>query len=78
MNFARRLRQLRRASGLTLYRLAQLSGLSKETIRLLEQPGSDPRLSTLGKLAKALGVSIQELVRAEGKPAKPKRTPKRK
>jgi transcriptional regulator with XRE-family HTH domain len=71
MSFAERLRRLRLERGLTWYRLAKLSGVTKQGLAKLERPGSDPRLSTLRKLAKAFGLSLSELV--EGETAKPKR-----
>jgi transcriptional regulator with XRE-family HTH domain len=77
-DFATRLRQLRRQNGLTRYRVGKLAGLSTQGISNLERRGSDPKLSTLYKLAHALGVSIEELVRDEDEPAKSKRTQKRK
>jgi transcriptional regulator with XRE-family HTH domain len=71
MSFQDRLRRLREERGLTWYRLAKLSGITKEGLAKLEQPGSDPKLSTLRKLAAALGVTVEELVRGETE--KPKR-----
>jgi transcriptional regulator with XRE-family HTH domain len=65
MPFHTHLRKLREARGLSCYRLAQLSGISQEGISKLEAEGCDPKLSTLDKLAGALGVSVAELV-AEG------------
>jgi transcriptional regulator with XRE-family HTH domain len=61
-DFAKRLRRLREARGLTKYRLAQLSGVSKEGVSKLEAPGSNPRVSTLLKLARGLNVNPVELV----------------
>ena len=61
-DFARRLRAMRRERGWTRYRLAKLSGLTGEGIRRLEGPASDPKLSTLFKLAGAFGVSVTELL----------------
>jgi transcriptional regulator with XRE-family HTH domain len=61
-DFADRLRRFREAKGITQYRLAQLSGLSKEGISKLEEGATDPRLSTLQKLAAALGVPVARLV----------------
>ncbi|HMF10684.1 MAG TPA: helix-turn-helix transcriptional regulator [Gemmataceae bacterium] len=73
MRFNERLRSLRQERGLTLYRLAQLSGLTRPAITALEQPTSNPTLDTLNKLAKALEVPVEELVRGETE--KPKRRP---
>jgi transcriptional regulator with XRE-family HTH domain len=66
MDFNERLRRLREHQGLTRYRLAKLSGISKDGIKKLEQPGSDPKLSTLYKLARALHVNIDAFVTSLG------------
>ena len=48
---------------ITPYRLAKLSGVSQPQIsRLLTGENSDPRQSTLQKLAAGLGVSVSELI----------------
>jgi transcriptional regulator with XRE-family HTH domain len=60
--FGERLQLLRKSKGMSRYRLAQLSGISKEGMSKLEEPGADPKLSTINKLAAALGVSPAELV----------------
>jgi transcriptional regulator with XRE-family HTH domain len=61
-DFAGLLRRLRESRGWTMYRLAKLSGLTGEGISKLEEAGSDPRLSTLFKLATAFGVELSELL----------------
>jgi transcriptional regulator with XRE-family HTH domain len=61
-DFASHLRRLREEKGITRYRLAKLAGLSIEGACRLEEAGSDPKLSTLFKLAPALGVEPAELV----------------
>ena len=43
--FSRRLRAAREAAGVTPYRLAQLTGLSKQAVLNLEKAGADPKLS---------------------------------
>ena len=56
---------------MTRYRLAQLSGISRPGVSMLEKDGSDPKLSTLGKLAKALDMEPWELLPGwEGQPTK--------
>jgi transcriptional regulator with XRE-family HTH domain len=64
--FATRLRELREARGWTRYRLAKLAGLTTEGVVKLERPGSDPKLSTLAKLAGALGSPVCELLCGPG------------
>lgn len=65
----KRLRQLREQRGHSLRKLAQLSGVHYVSLARLEAGELDPRLSTVLKLAKALGVTIVELI-GEAKPKK--------
>jgi transcriptional regulator with XRE-family HTH domain len=60
--FARRLKELREARGWTWYRLAKESGISTDGIAKMERPGTDPKLSTLHKLAAAFGIDVAELL----------------
>jgi transcriptional regulator with XRE-family HTH domain len=53
-----RLRALRQERGLSLRSLAELSGLSPNTISLVERGATSPSVSTLQRLATALGVLI--------------------
>lgn len=64
-DFPSRLKSLRERKGMTLYRLAQLTGISKQGVINLEVSGADPKLSTVEKVAAALGVSVAELLGAE-------------
>jgi transcriptional regulator with XRE-family HTH domain len=59
---AKRLKQLRAQQGLTQAALAERAGVTLSYIGRLEIGRHDPQLSTLNKLAKALHVSIAELV----------------
>jgi len=60
-----RLKELREERGLSLRKLAELSGIHFVTLARLENGLIDPRLSTLLKLCKALKISIGELVGKE-------------
>jgi transcriptional regulator with XRE-family HTH domain len=60
--FARRLREARAASGLTHARLAQRAGLHHTEISNLERALTDPRLSTVMRLAYGLGIPTSTLV----------------
>lgn len=51
---------------LTRNELAQKSALSRATVNEILGGGGDPRLSTLEALAKAVGLSLGELVSSEG------------
>lgn len=53
-----RLRALRRRRGLSLRALAELCGLSVNTISLVERGKTSPSVATLHRLATALGVSM--------------------
>lgn len=56
------LKEHREHMGLSVRRLAELSGVHYVTIVKLEGGKLDPQLSTLMKLCKALGVTLTELV----------------
>ena len=58
-----RLRELRVERALTLRALAQMSGVSYDTINKLELGQRPARLSTIRKLSEALGVEPKELMK---------------
>jgi transcriptional regulator with XRE-family HTH domain len=60
---------LRERRGLSLRKLAKVAGVHFVSLARLEAGAFDPRLSTLRKLAKALRVSIADLL-GETKPGK--------
>lgn len=57
--------QQRVAAGLTVRELAQQAGINRVTLVRLENRHHDPTLATLGKLAAALGVAVQDLIDEE-------------
>jgi transcriptional regulator with XRE-family HTH domain len=57
------LKRLRKAAGLTHEALARKAGLSLGYVQRLAAGQHDPPLSTLKKLARALGVPVTELVK---------------
>jgi transcriptional regulator with XRE-family HTH domain len=61
-----RLRQLRVERALPLRALAERCGVSYDTINKLELGQRPARLSTIRKLADALGVEPKELMKGEG------------
>jgi len=63
MRVARRLRQRREALGMSQARLARGAGISRGYLIRLEAAAQDPTLTVLSKLAKALKVTVGELVR---------------
>ena len=64
-----RLRQLREASGLSLRELARQIGEEPSNVSYWERSGQTPRSNVLLPIAKAIGVSVEELL---GEP-RPKR-----
>jgi transcriptional regulator with XRE-family HTH domain len=58
-----RLRELREMRQVSMRRLAQMSGLSANALSMIERGKTSPSVSTLYKLAEALGVSITEFFR---------------
>ncbi|MCS6306001.1 MAG: helix-turn-helix transcriptional regulator [Nitrospira sp.] len=58
-----RLRQLREERGLTQNKLSKRSGVSHGYLARLEIGMHDPSLRTLAKLAKALKVTVADLIR---------------
>lgn len=66
MNFPNRLTQIRKARGLTQQSLADAADLHINQIRRYEAGAAQPTLEGLIKLAKALHVSLDELVFEEG------------
>ncbi|MBP3956712.1 helix-turn-helix transcriptional regulator [Gemmata sp. G18] len=74
--FGDRLKALREKAKMTKYRLAQVSGVSQQTISQLEKPGGgDPSWETVKKLAHALGVSIDEFDTTEDDDKQPQAEP---
>ncbi len=68
----RRVRQLREAQGLSQAALAKRAGVTKITVLRTERGYYSPSLSTLERLAKALGVKVKDLI-----PNHPKKRRKR-
>lgn len=54
--------RLKEAKGMSDYRVAKQTGLSYQAVLNFKQGKSDIRLSTIRKIAAALGVSASELV----------------
>lgn len=63
------LRWIREERGLSLRALADRAGVTYVALLRMELGQTDPRLGTLRKLAKALNVTVADLI-GEGKPAR--------
>jgi transcriptional regulator with XRE-family HTH domain len=63
--FARNLRAARVEAGLSQERLSELARLHRTEISLLERGERDPKLSTILRLADALGVQAAALLASE-------------
>ena len=62
-NITKTLRKLREAKGLSQEKLARLSDVANNTIIKIEAgKNQNPTLETLKKVAKALGVSVDDLI----------------
>jgi transcriptional regulator with XRE-family HTH domain len=61
--FAHNLVKERQRRGLSQDDLAELAGMHRTAISLLERRGRDPRLETIVKLARALGIKPTALMR---------------
>ena len=57
-----RLREIRERKGVSLRELKKASGVAVSSLARFEAGEGDPQLSTLRKLAKALDVTVAELI----------------
>ena len=62
-NLAKNVKRLREAKGLSQERLARLADVANNTLIKMETgENKNPTLETLKKVAKALGVSVDDLI----------------
>jgi len=59
----KRLRELRDAKGWTLETLAEAAAMNELQVGHIERGATDPKLSTIRKLARAYGMTVSELLR---------------
>lgn len=64
-----RVRSLRRDQGLTVVRLAELSGVSRRMLTQIELGQANPSLATIDKVAAALGTTLPALVDVTDSPS---------
>jgi transcriptional regulator with XRE-family HTH domain len=65
-----KLQRLRRAAGMSQSQLAQASDVPLGTLRNWEQDRRSPLLDTAGRVARTLGVSLDELLENFGEPTR--------
>lgn len=75
--FGARVRAIRTALGLTQEQLAERADMHWTFISGVERGIRDPRLTTIGKLARALGVAPDELLRKGDSPVTGRRKVRR-
>ncbi len=63
-----KLQQIREAQGLPRYLLARKARVSTATIVLIEDHGLYPGMGTMMKLARTLGVPVEEILPEGGEP----------
>ena len=61
-NLAKRIKELREKKKISSEKLAYSTGISKGALNFIERNYSDPRLTTLEKIAEGLDVSVSELL----------------
>ncbi len=61
MEIGERLRSIREAKGMTIYRLSQETGIAHNHISDLERGTRKPSVETLRRLAAPLGITLSEL-----------------
>lgn len=60
--FGNNVERIRTDEGLSITRFCEMAGISRPTLYKIERGESDPRLSMMVKIAKALGVSVEDLL----------------
>lgn len=62
MDFSERLKTVRKEKGLTQAELAEKAGIAVNSIRLYESGKIVPKLDTIARIARAMGVTANDLV----------------
>ena len=58
MDTIARVHELAGEQNMTMYRLAQISGISMTTIRMAERRGGQLKIDTIEQICKALGITL--------------------
>lgn len=64
---ARQLKQYRVMQEKTQFEMSSEIGISEEELSLLERGQTDPKLSTMQKIASYMGITVSELLNTEDK-----------
>ena len=62
MDISKRLKEIRKAKNISVYKLSPLSGVSETHIRDLERGDRNPSIDTLSRLSVPLGITLPELL----------------
>ena len=65
MDTIARVHELADAQDMTMYRLAQISGISMTTIRMAERRGGQLKIDTIEQICKALGITLSAFFAAQ-------------
>lgn len=64
------LKRVRKHAGMSLQDVAKATGMLPQAIAKAERPGTDPRFSTVVRIAAALGVSVDSLAKDASRSSK--------
>ena len=65
MSWSEEVRARRRALGLTQHELAEAAGLTQQAVSYIERGAGVPRVTTMLRLARVLGTTLEALVAEE-------------
>lgn len=66
MNYGKRLKQLREANNISIYRLSKNSTISSSHINDIEKDKNQPTIETLIKLLAPMGITLSEFFNKDG------------
>ena len=62
VNISKKLKDIRKTKGISVYKLSQLSGVSETHIRDLERGDKNPSIDALSKIVSPLGTSLSDFL----------------
>lgn len=66
---AKQIKRYRQAQDMTQFEMSSEIGISEEELSLLERGKTDPKLSTIQKIASCMGITVAELLDTEDEEA---------